>query len=206
MKTVFVNPERCVGCHQCELACLVEHSQSKNIFGALSESPPPRRFIIATPGLRLNSSFPSKCRHCNPAPCQAVCPTAAISRDGDTDIVLIDGNKCIVCGMCAMVCPFDVITYFPSARVKSGRAVAIKCDNCIDRQRRGKIPACVETCKVGALQFGDINELTKKARTRLGQSVSVAAGQIRPEEAKTPANIQAWRGWGESVGRINDRK
>jgi carbon-monoxide dehydrogenase iron sulfur subunit len=105
-----------------------------------------------------------------------------------------------------MVCPFDVITYFPSAKVKSGRAVAIKCDNCIDRQHRGKIPACVETCKVGALQFGDINELTKKARTRLGQSVSVAAGQISPEEAKTPANIQAWRGWGESVGRINDRK
>jgi len=206
MKTVFVNPERCVGCHQCELACLVEHSQSKNIYGALSEKPTPRRYIMATPGLRINSSFPSKCRHCNPAPCQAVCPTAAIFRDGDTDIVLIDGNKCIVCAMCAMVCPFDVITYFPSAKVRSGRAVAIKCDNCIDRQRKGKIPACVETCKVGALQFGDINELTKKARTRLGQSVSVAVGQIRPEEAKTPANIQAWRGWGESVGRINDRK
>ncbi len=204
-KTVFVNPERCVGCHQCEIACAVEHSQSKTLYGAISEKPTPRRFIVATPGLRLNSSFPSKCRHCSPAPCQAVCPTAAIGRDSDTDIVLIDGNKCIVCGMCAMVCPFDVITFFPSAKARPQRTVAIKCDNCIDRQRQGRIPACVETCKVGALQFGDINELTKKARTKLGQSVSIAAGQIRPEEARIPANVQGWRGWGESVGQTNER-
>ncbi len=205
MKTVFVNPERCIGCHQCEIACLVEHSQSKTLLGALSESPTPRRFIVATPGLHRNSSFPSKCRHCSPAPCQAVCPTAAISRDAGTDIVLIDGQRCIVCGMCAMVCPFDVITYHPSARVRPQRTVAIKCDNCIERQRLGKAPACVETCKVGALQFGDINELAKKSRTRLGRSVSVAAGQISPEEARLPANVEAWRGWGESLGQVNER-
>jgi carbon-monoxide dehydrogenase iron sulfur subunit len=205
MKTVFINPERCVGCHQCEIACVVEHSQSKTLYGAFLETPIPRRFIVATPGIHLNSSFPSKCRHCSPAPCQAVCPTAAISRDADMDIVLIDGNKCIVCGMCAMVCPFDVITYFPSARVKPQRTVAIKCDNCIDRQHHGKMPACVETCKVGALQFGDVNELAKKARTRLGKSVSVAVSQIKAEEAPIPANLRGWREWGESVGRLNER-
>lgn len=206
MKVVFVNPERCVGCHQCELACLVEHSQSKNLIGALSESPTPRRFIIATPGLRLNASFPSKCRHCNPAPCQMVCPSGAISRNDDMDIVLIDGNKCILCGMCAMVCPFDVITYFPSAKTKPERTVAIKCDNCMDRQHEGRIPACVEICKVGALQFGDINELVKKARTELGKSVSIAIGQIKPEEARIPAHFQAWREWGESIGQLNERE
>ena len=206
MKTVFVNPERCVGCHQCELACVVEHSQSKTLYGALTETPVPRRFIVATPGIHLNSSFPSKCRHCSPAPCQAVCPTAAISRDADMDIVLIDGNRCIVCGMCAMVCPFDVITYFPSARVRPQRTVAIKCDNCIERQHQGRMPACVETCKVGALQFGDVNELVKKARTRLGKAVSVAASQIKAEEAPIPANLRGWREWGDSVATINERR
>ena len=202
MKTVFVNPERCVGCHQCELACLVEHSQTKDLIGALTEKPIPRRFIIATPGLRLNSSFPSKCRHCTPAPCQATCPTGAISRNDDMDIVLIDGNKCIACGMCAMVCPFDVITYFPTPKVKSGKAVAIKCDNCIE----GRQPACVEICKVGALQFGDINELATKARTKLGKSISVVAGQIKPDEARVPPYFQAWRAWGEEVGRVNEKQ
>jgi carbon-monoxide dehydrogenase iron sulfur subunit len=206
VNTVFVNPERCVGCRQCELACLVEHSQTQDLIGALGEKPVPRRFIIATPGLFLNSSFPSKCRHCNPAPCQQSCPTGAISRNNDMDIVLIDGNKCITCGMCAMVCPFDVITYYPTAKVKSGKNVAVKCDNCIDRQKKGRQPACVETCKVGALQFGDINELAKKARTSLGRSISVAAGEIKPAEAKLPPYFQAWRGWGEEVSRLNEKE
>ncbi|MGD8533923.1 MAG: 4Fe-4S binding protein, partial [Gammaproteobacteria bacterium] len=30
MKTVFVNPERCIGCRQCEFACAVEHSHSRD--------------------------------------------------------------------------------------------------------------------------------------------------------------------------------
>ena len=205
MNTVFVNPERCVGCHQCEIACAVEHSQSRNLYRAVFENPKPRPFILATPGIYFNSSFPSKCRHCDPAPCMAVCPTGAISRATDMkEIVLIDGNKCITCAMCAMVCPFDVITYHQSAKVKFDRPVAIKCDNCIDRQRKGNIPACVEVCKVGALVFGDINELTRKARTKLGESVSIAVSKIKPEEARIPPYFAAWRKWGEDAGKINN--
>ncbi len=206
MNTVFVNPERCVGCRQCELACLVEHSQTKDLINALTEKPVPRRFMMVAPGLHLNSAFPSKCRHCNPAPCQQACPTGAISRNDEMDIVLIDAAKCITCGMCAMVCPFDVITYYPTARLKSGKKAAIKCDNCIERQRQGRQPACVEICKVGALQFGDINELSKKARTKLGKSISVAAGQIKAEEAQIPPYFKAWQAWGEEVARVNEKE
>ena len=206
MNTVFVNPERCVGCRQCELACLVEHSQTKDLINALTEKPVPRRFIMVAPGLHLNSAFPSKCRHCNPAPCQQACPTGAISRNDEMDIVLIDAAKCITCGMCAMVCPFDVITYYPTASLKSGKKAAIKCDNCIERQRQGRQPACVEICKVGALQFGDINELSKKARTKLGKSISVAAGQIKAEEAQIPPYFKAWQAWGEEVARVNEKE
>jgi len=206
MKTVFVNPERCVGCHQCEIACAVEHSRSQNLYQAVSESPRPRPLIVAAPGLYLNTSFPSKCRHCNPAPCMTVCPTGAISRDENLDeIVVIDGYKCIACGMCAMACPFDVITYYQSPMLQLNKAVAIKCDNCIARQRRGGIPACVEVCKVGALDFGDINELMLRARTRLARSVSVAMGEIRPEEARIPPSVEGWRDWGEAVGHVNER-
>jgi len=206
VNTVFVNPERCVGCRQCELACLVEHSQTKDLINALTEKPVPRRFMMVAPGLHLNSAFPSKCRHCNPAPCQQACPTGAISRNDEMDIVLIDAAKCITCGMCAMVCPFDVITYYPTARLKSGKKAAIKCDNCIERQRQGRQPACVEICKVGALQFGDINELSKKARTKLGKSISVAAGQIKAEEAQIPPYFKAWQAWGEEVARVNEKE
>jgi carbon-monoxide dehydrogenase iron sulfur subunit len=126
-----------------------------------------------------------------------VCPTGAISRDAETGTVLIDGNKCITCAMCAMVCPFDVIGYYTSAVILRDRTVALKCDHCIDRQREGRIPACVEACRVGALEFGDINELVKSAGKRLARLVSVAVGEPRPEMTSLPANVQAWRDLGK---------
>lgn len=204
MKTVFVHPERCIGCKQCEAACAVAHSQSKNPFLAVFERPLPKPRIHAEPGPALNTAFPNKCRHCNPAPCMGVCPTGAISRAEDyPDIVLINQQKCIACGMCAMVCPFDVISYYASADVPQKAMVATKCDHCITRQRQGQIPACVEACKVGALQFGDINELAKAARTRYSEMVSVAVGQISTQVAALPPVIEGWRAWGAAVARLN---
>ena len=121
------------------------------------------------------------------------------------DIVLIEGSRCILCGMCTMVCPFDVISYFPSAKVKPERPVAIKCDNCIDRQDRGMVPACVEACKVGALEFGDLNEVVGRVRAQVSQSMSMIVGQATSKERNMPANLQNWRDWGESVREINER-
>jgi len=204
MKTVFVHPERCIGCKQCEFACAVAHSQTKSPFLAVFETPSPKPRIHAEPGLQLNTSFPNKCRHCNPAPCMAVCPTSAIRRAVDyPEIVFIDASKCIACAMCAMVCPFDVITYHASAAAPEKVAVAIKCDHCIERQRQGLIPACVEVCKVNALEFGEINELVRKARTRYSEAVSVAVGQLQPEIVGLPVQIESWRDWGESVTHVN---
>lgn len=204
MKTVFAHPERCVGCKQCEVACAVAHSQTKSLFLSVFEDPTPKPRIHAEPGLVLNTAFPNKCRHCNPAPCQAVCPTAAISRASDfSEIVVIEPHKCIACGMCAMVCPFDVITYYSIADAPEKDAVAIKCDHCIERQRQGGIPACVEVCKVKALEFGEINELVKSARTHYSKAVSLAVGQIEPQLITQPENYEAWRDWGAAVSSIN---
>ncbi len=202
MRTVFVNPERCIGCRHCEIACAVEHSQSKNLFQAILEKPRPTSRIHVMPGLHLSTSFPNKCRHCDPAPCMSVCPTGAISRDAELGIVIVDGHKCITCAMCAMVCPFDVLSFYPSPEVKLDKPVAIKCDHCIDRQHEGQMPACVDACKVGALVFGDINELVQDASLRLARVVSVAMGEIQPEITRLPANIEAWRDLGQSTTEI----
>ena len=204
MKTVFVNPERCIGCKQCQIACAVEHSQSKDLYQAVFETPRPRPRIHAEPGLYLNVAFPNKCRHCNPAPCLAVCPTGAIHRAGDfPEIVLIEARKCIACGMCAMVCPFDVITYHRSPQAPERALVAIKCDHCIERQRVGDIPACVEVCKVGALEFGELNELVRAARTRYSEMVSGAVGQEGREITPSPPAIASWQRWGAAVSHLN---
>ena len=133
-------------------------------------------------------------------------PTGAISRDGDLDIVSVDPDKCIACAMCAMVCPFDVITFYPSYEAALNKPVAIKCDHCIDRQKEDRIPACVEACKVGALVFGDINELVKTARTELAKAVSVGIGgtvaEIEAETVRLPANVEAWRAMGRAITHI----
>lgn len=201
MKTVFVNPERCIGCKQCQIACAVAHSASKNIFAAVSETPAPRPRILVSPGLYLDTSFPNKCRHCNPAPCMVVCPTGAISRDLEMEIVVVEGHRCIACAMCALVCPFDVLTFYPSIGFESDKPVALKCDHCIERQKEGQIPACVEACKVDALVFGELNELVKKARTQLAVRVSSGVGEIQAEQAGLPDHISAWRALGESISR-----
>ncbi len=209
MRTVFVHPERCLGCKQCEAACAVAHSQTKSLFLAVFESPPPKPRIHAESGLTLNTAFPNKCRHCDPAPCMAVCPTAALQRAADMpDIVMVDARRCIACGMCAMVCPFDVVTYHPLSAAREKAAVAVKCDHCIERQRVGLIPACVEACKVGALEFGELNELVKAARGRYAEQVLQATGQfeapVKLENA--PTTIQIWHGWGAAVSGLNAGK
>jgi carbon-monoxide dehydrogenase iron sulfur subunit len=135
-----------------------------------------------------------------------VCPTGAISRDDETEAVVVDADKCIACAMCAMVCPFDVITFYPSYEAVLDKPVAIKCDHCPDRQRQGKVPACVEACKVGALVFGDINDLVKTARTELAKTVSVGVGgtveEIEAATVRLPANVEAWRDLGRTITQV----
>lgn len=168
MRTVFINPELCIGCRQCELACALEHSSSKDEALAFLERPVPRTRIHVEPGpLGGSSAFPNRCRHCDPAPCMQVCPTSAISRAPEYGAVVVEPARCIGCAMCAVVCPFDVITFHPlAAGPTATTAVAVKCDACVDRQQRGLTPACVEVCKVSALVFGELNELLRQGRLR----------------------------------------
>jgi carbon-monoxide dehydrogenase iron sulfur subunit len=197
MRTVFVDPERCIGCLQCEFACAVEHSQSRSGSDAVVERPIPRKRIHVHAGPSPNTSFPNKCRHCDPAPCLQVCPTGAIFRDPDHDAVLIDAAKCIGCAMCAMVCPFDVLTFY--ALVDGGAPVAVKCDACVDRLRAGRTPACVDACKAGALTFGDINDLVAAGRRRETAAI-FAATTDEPNQA-VPDHVAAWRALGAAPGQ-----
>jgi carbon-monoxide dehydrogenase iron sulfur subunit len=212
MKTVFVNPERCIGCLQCVYACAVEHSLARADLPALSQDPPPRARVHVEAGSSPGTSYPNRCRHCDPAPCIAVCPTAAIARDAEHDVVLIDESKCIACAMCAIVCPFDVITYHPVAAAFAGngsalaagqgkghwdglvaRTVAVKCDGCITRLREGREPACVEVCKADALTFGEVNEVVREARRRESVAVLATAEPREPARPPVPENVRSWR-------------
>ena len=203
MKVVFVNPERCIGCRQCEFACAVEHSASKSETAAWLEEPTPRTRIHVEPGQVAGTSFPSRCRHCDPAPCQQVCPTSAITRDDEHDVVLVDAQTCINCAMCAMVCPFDALTFHPMPAGADVRTVAVKCDGCIDRIRRGETPACAEVCKVDAIVYGELNDLVAQGRLHeSGVVLAAVSAAAASEEAVGPGPVASWRAWGVDVTRL----
>jgi carbon-monoxide dehydrogenase iron sulfur subunit len=191
MKTVIIRPERCVGCLQCRLACAVEHSQTKVLAAAIGEEVRPRPRLRIYPG-RVHLAFTNKCRHCDPAPCQEVCIAGAISRSASRGTVEIDPHRCIRCAMCAMACPFGVLTYAPVFQAPERAAVALKCDQCPERERLGRVPACVEACKVGALTYGDWEE----AQEDKGRALAQAFFGTRPagDEAgpSLPESIRLW--------------
>jgi anaerobic carbon-monoxide dehydrogenase iron sulfur subunit len=154
MKEIFVRLDRCQGCKSCEMACAVQHSASKSLYGAVSEKPGPvrRLYVEMAEGLKV----PLLCRHCEDAPCVAVCRTGAMSQDPITGIVDRDAARCVGCWMCAMICPYGVIGQ------GAERRVAVKCDRCQDLD----VPACVDACPAGALVYatqGEFMEMMRKA-------------------------------------------
>ncbi|NJE54242.1 4Fe-4S ferredoxin [Thermococcus sp. 21S9] len=128
----------------------MEHSKSGSILSAITEDP------IPLPRIRIISvgtqNLPVHCYHCEEALCMEACLAGALFRDRD-GAVLVDSNECTGCMACATACPFGI----PEFDVLRG--VMVKCDLCPDRRAEGKLPACVEACKTGALQFGSIEEL-----------------------------------------------
>ncbi len=203
MQTVFINPERCIGCLQCELACAVEHSVSHDEARAFLETPVPRKRVHVEAGPVPTLAFPNRCRHCDPAPCLAVCPTGAITRDDDHGVVLVDPRRCIGCAMCAVVCPFDVVTFYPLAEGPAPDvAVAVKCDGCVERLRRGDDPACVEVCKVDALVFGELNDLVAAGRVRQTDAV-LAAASTSPTPPVGGDPLAGGHDWGAAAARAS---
>lgn len=178
MQKVIVNPERCVGCMQCMLACATAHSKSGTLAGAIQENPLPRPRIHVGSG-RFEEGFPNRCRHCDPAPCMLACLPGAIYRDRNWDTVFIDAGRCINCASCAMACPFGVLRYYLDPWSSPGQAKAIKCDNCVHRQAEGLLPACVQACKTGALRFEDEN-LAQQRKTR--EVAQRSTGQVEQDD------------------------
>lgn len=169
-KAIFTIMERCVACKGCEVACAVEHSQSKDLASAIHENPPPR------PRVRVQAagaySYPSRCNHCQDAACVTACPTGAMARRGELNAVTVDGDKCIGCWMCVMVCPFGGVSADPATKR------AHKCDLCPERTAAGLDPACVAACPTQALVFATPEELADSRRRLTALSALGAAQRI----------------------------
>jgi carbon-monoxide dehydrogenase iron sulfur subunit len=161
MREIFVRLDRCVGCHSCELACAVEHSRSRTLFGAIAETPRPRRRLYVE--YVLERKMPFLCRHCEDAPCVAACRTGAMTQDPVTRLVTHNPDRCIGCWMCTMVCPYGVIGR------EWERRIALKCDRCPHREE----PACTLTCPSGALVYRCVADFSAWRRDVAGREWAV---------------------------------
>jgi formate dehydrogenase iron-sulfur subunit len=103
------------------------------------------------------------CKHCANAPCQEACPTGAIIRT-EFDTVYVQQDVCNGCGYCVVACPFGVI-----ARDSLGDGCAHKCTLCYDRLKDGMTPACAKACPTRSIVFGEVKQLQKQARERVGE-------------------------------------
>jgi anaerobic dimethyl sulfoxide reductase subunit B (iron-sulfur subunit) len=100
------------------------------------------------------------CLHCFHPPCFSVCPSAAIFKQKEDGIVLVDSEKCIGqpnCGLCFEACPYRIPQFNPDCDLKME-----KCNLCLDRLIQGKQPICVDACPMHALEVAPMSELSRR--------------------------------------------
>ena len=136
-KVLVIDYEKCTGCRLCEQVCSVKHEGVSN---------PARSRIKIVKWEQEGRYVPMGCQQCESAPCQAVCPVKAISRDEPLNRVMVDYDVCIGCRMCVAVCPFGAMAFDTLAKR------VIKCDLCDGD------PLCVKFCYVAAVQYVDASE------------------------------------------------
>lgn len=146
----LLDAKKCIECRACEAAC----KQWNKVETGLSV----RYRMVHT---YESGSYPNvstmalslACNHCDNPLCLRVCPTRAISRDGTTGAVLIDGSRCVGCQQCRAFCPYLA----PQFNERTGKME--KCTLCNDRLGMGLEPACSSLCPTGALRFARWEEI-----------------------------------------------
>ena len=128
-----VYPDKCAGCMACaEICSLIKEGEIK---------PTSSRIKI----VRREWSgqyLQVVCQQCDPPVCRSSCPSNAISRDAKTGAMLVDPQKCTLCGACVKACPFGAI--------HTGKNSVFICDLC------GGEPKCIEWCPHEALKYSHL--------------------------------------------------
>jgi formate dehydrogenase iron-sulfur subunit len=167
-KGFFTDTTLCIGCKACEVACKEWNqlpadgqqfrAESYDNTGELNGTTWRHVAFVEQPGRWLMES--DVCKHCTHAACLDVCPTGALIRT-EFGTVIVQEDVCNGCGYCVPACPFGVI----GKRETDGKAG--KCTLCYDRLRDGETPACAKACPTESIQYGDLDELRRRADERL---------------------------------------
>lgn len=151
-RTLFLSPQRCIGCRACVIAC--RECESHRGLAMI--------FIDFLDRATSFATSPTLCMHCQdpPAPCAQVCPTQAILITPDGVVQEALKERCIGCMNCVHACPFGVPKY------EGAQNLQYKCNMCYDRVTEGLKPMCATVCPSGAIFFGTYQEVVTQRRVR----------------------------------------
>ena len=133
-KSLRIDPNKCTGCLQCEMACAYDNYRAYTIA---------RSRIKVIPFEHEGRKVPYTCTQCDEAWCMHACPVEAIVLDPRTGAKIVKEETCVGCKVCTVACPFGTINYV----AQTGKVQ--KCDLC-----EGD-PACARACPTGAITYVD---------------------------------------------------
>lgn len=173
-----LNAQRCTGCKTCQLACADYHNLDqehwyRKVYEYGDGTWKKEGDCWVTDSFTYHVSL--ACNHCDDPACAAACPTGAMRKDDETGLVTVDDGRCIGCGYCVMACPYGNPT------VNRAKGHSVKCDGCADRVAEGKLPICVQSCPLHALDFGERADMEK-----LGEQADIAP---LPSKSYTHPNL-----------------
>lgn len=155
-KALYIDYQKCTGCRLCELVCSVSHDGISN---------PTRSRIRVMKWEAEGLYIPMSCQQCQDAPCMAVCPVKAISRDEELGRIFVDYDVCIGCRSCIAACPFGAMSF------NTMEKQVFKCDLCDGD------PQCVRFCDMKAVDFVDATEVSIIKKRDAAERVSAAGKQ-----------------------------
>ena len=176
-----LNLSLCIGCRKCAEACHHENNHDRATNNSyirvlemqqgsfdMEHGTVDYDHAVPAPGKYY---MPVQCHQCDNAPCVTVCPVEATWKEKD-GIVVVDYNWCIGCRYCEAACPYHARRFnwrapeipadeinpnqgYLSNRIRP-QGVVEKCTFCLNRTRKGLLPACLEACPTGARVFGNL--------------------------------------------------
>ena len=135
-RSLCIDPAKCTGCLQCEMACSLENEGLFN----------PAKSRIKIFDFHDEGRFvPYTCTQCDQAWCMHACPVEAITLNKLTGAKDVNEAICVGCKVCTIACPFGTVNY------NEDTGKVIKCDLC------GGDPACATACPTVAITYVDAN-------------------------------------------------
>jgi Fe-S-cluster-containing dehydrogenase component len=165
----------CVGCRSCEVACKEvnglppadEPVGDSEIFDTVRRTTDTSLTVVnrylEADGDQNPVYRKLQCMHCNEPCCATVCLVHAFEKTPEGP-VLYHPELCMGCRYCVMACPYNALAYEYDDPLTPK---VMRCTMCYDRIKEGLVPSCAEACPMGAITFGERDELIKIARERI---------------------------------------